>query len=146
MAIINGISYEHSSCEIRMNSSIFLAIKEITYDDEVAPGYVQGTRANWVRRTSGTYKPTASLTMQSSDFQSLIEDELGGTGYATVEFPMRIVYYNAGEPAQTDILYKCRIKKASNSSSAGADPSMIKVDLDIEKISRNGVFALEELA
>lgn len=146
MAIINSIPYDATNVEVRLNTSVFLDLKEATYKFALEPGESKPLgRASLLNRTVGTYTSEGSVTIAKSSFDDLVT-ELGGDNYMTVEFPIFIEYAKTGEAARRDVLEKCRIKAVDVSISGGsADPLYVKLDLSIAKVQTNGIYALAEL-
>ncbi len=135
--LVNGNRHDYSSVEINVNSRIFTGVSEVSYSDALEPGKIRGTSAMKNGRTRGEYDPDGSITLYKSEFQELIAAL--GAGYMEVSFPIVVHYQEPGSPIITDRLIGCRIKKAEDSHKEGSEALVVKCDLDIMGVVRNGV-------
>lgn len=152
---INGKLYDYSSIEASPGISalgilnvalpLFSNVSDISYSDGLDPGMFRGTSAVISGRTRGTYEAEGSFTQYKEDYQKFISALalLGLGGYMEAEFDLVITYREA-PPALivVDTLLGCRIKHAEDSHSSGNDALVVKVDLSVFKIKRNGLEAV----
>jgi hypothetical protein len=134
---INNRTYSYASVEIDVDGDLFTAVKSINYSDSLDPGELRGTAVHRLQRTDGEYKAEASMELSLEEGYRLIKKL--GNGFMLKAVKVTVQYAPDNMPVITDEIIGCRIKKADNSNQTGADPSMIKFDLDPMYIIRDGV-------
>lgn len=138
--LVNGVRYEWSSAEIKLNGLTFLGIKEVAYNHKLEPSKVYGVHPQPIGRTRGVYSAEGSVTMYLSEANQLIESL--GDGYMEQNFDMVVTYAEIDQDSITDEIIGCRIKSDDSSLSQGADALVKKFDLDVMFLIRNGRQAL----
>jgi hypothetical protein len=149
--VVNGIRFDFSSIQFRVQGKIFPGIKSLNYNHALDPGVLGGTAAQDIGRTRGKYKAEGNIELfreDADDFltliapASLITGGQTGIGFMEVSFDISVTFFEpiqgTGPAVQNDILRGCRIKKEDSSNSAGSDPSTLKYDLHIMLLTRNG--------
>jgi hypothetical protein len=134
---INNRTYDYSSIALDIAGETFVAAKAINYSDSMEPGELRGTASLRLARTDGDYKAEGDLEMSLEEADALIQKL--GDGFYQKSFNITVQYAQADKPVITDELIGCRLKKKANANSQGADPSMVKFDLDPFYIIHNGV-------
>ncbi len=135
--LINGHRYEFASIELNINGSLLSGFKDLSYSDSLDPAKIRGNSPQVIGRTKGTYDAEGSLTVYKEEWADiLLKLSLGG-GYMEVPFIISVVTSESIR-VQTDILSGCRIKKVEDSHSEGNEALVVKLDLDIMVITRNG--------
>jgi hypothetical protein len=127
--VINGHVYDHSSVEINIMGTIFTGVKEISYSDELEPGEARGTRPNALGFTVGEHKAEGSMTVYLADWRGMLQRM--GNGWGKTPINITVNYTDEFGDTITDRLRQVRISKREKSSSAGADPIEVKLDLKI---------------
>lgn len=140
---VNGKVYDFSSCRVNVAGREFINVTEISYSHGLDPGILRGTSAMWRGRSRGQYETDGSFSMYKEDYESLITALLatpeGLGGYMMAEFQIIVAYRELGLNVPiTDTLNGCRIKHDEDSYSAGNDPLVVKADLSIFQLLRNG--------
>lgn len=144
-SLINGKLFDFSSVEIKVGGIVNVNVSEINYSHGLDPGYFRGTSAMWSGRTRGVYDTDGSFTMYKQDYNVLTRAlaALGLGGYMEAEFLITVMYREVGATLPiTDQLQRCRIKHDEDSHSSGNDPIVVKADLSIFQILRDGVPAV----
>jgi hypothetical protein len=132
-----GFEYSFSSIILKARGKRYYGATNISYDDGLEPGVVEGTSTLPLGETAGKWSGNGSLEMNRRDGQALIDDL--GDGYGRVRFSITVQYAEEGMPVITDELPSVRIKKVTNNNSAGTDPSKMTFELSLLKpIKRNG--------
>jgi len=143
--LINGVRHEFSSIDGRINGTPYKGFKSINYDDECTTGDVYGTDPVRVGRTQGQYKAAADFEMYEAEanifLAALTAESLGG-GYLEGVFLLTVMKASKMGPVITDTLTGCKIKKISNPASAGSDALVMKFEIDVMTILRNGLPAI----
>lgn len=147
--LIAGVRYDHSSLDVKLAGNSYLGIKSLDWNDALEPGKGYGTAAQKLFRTRGQYDASGSLEMwaaESVNFEQAQISANANTGFYEIVFPIDVTYVSEGGLApMTTNLVGVRIKKRSESSSAGSEPLSTKYDLDIMYIVRNGVMPITGL-
>lgn len=137
--LINGVRYDWSSVDIKIDGLIYGGVKEISYSNSLEPGKLRGNKAQFIGRTRGEYSAEASITLYRLEYHALIEALWAKGGYMEVSFNIFASYSEAPPaPVITDHLLGCRIKKDDFSGSEGGDPQAVKLDLDLMMMLPNG--------
>lgn len=132
-----GFEYSFSSIILKARGKRYYGATNISYDDGLEPGMVEGTATVPLGETAGKWSGSASIEFNRRDGQALLDDL--GDGYGRVRFSITNQYAEDGMPVITDELPSVRIKKVTNNNSAGTDPSKMTVELSLLKpIKRNG--------
>jgi len=143
---INGVRYDPSSYEIKIDGIICRGVKSITYEDGLAPVdvFAAGNPAP-IARTRGVYSRSASMELyldEANDLLYRLQTKIGGTGdgYGEVAFDVSVLIYEPPRPALRHVLIGCRLTKVGDEmpGSGGADTSSQKYDLNPMWIERNG--------
>lgn len=134
--LINGVRHDYSSAEISLKGKKYVGIKEIMYSNKLEAVDVYGAHAQKLGRTRGQLKPTASITMFKQEYQELIDDL--GDGYMEVSFDITVSYADTGSSTITDKIIGARFTSDDDSHSEGSDPLIVKCDLNIMYVDRNG--------
>lgn len=145
--IINGNAYDYSSITITCNGIPYQGINEISYNDSLEPGQLDGTGAYMRARTRGKYKAESSFTIGKKDFEplKLVLSRTPTGGFGETPFLITVVYK---ELEDTDIIIDtiegCRIMKQENSHKFGEDALVTKVDLSVFRICWNKRYLVAE--
>lgn len=141
--LIQGSRYDHSSLDVKLAGNSYLGVKSLDWNDALEPGKGYGTGAQKLFRTRGQYDASGSLELWTAESVNFEQSQIAansGVGFYEIVFPIDITYVAEGGLApMTTNLIGVRIKKRSESSSAGSEPLSTKYDLDIMYIIRNGV-------
>lgn len=133
---INGVLYEKSSIEIKIDGLKYTGAKAIDYDEAVEPEAEYGTSPDVIGATRGKRVATGSVELYLPEFQRLL-NKLGAGFYEKI-FQITVSYEEPALGTIVDQLVNCRIKKpAASMPDTGALTR--KVDLFIFKILWNGV-------
>jgi hypothetical protein len=141
---INGLDYDFATCELKLNGSEYIRVKDFSYTDDLEPGVGWGTSPEAVAETIGQYKASGSLTLYL-EAAKLFRDALGD-GYGTVHFDIVATFAPPGKPLMKVEAMGCRVKKVDDSFSAGSDPLAEKFDLYIRRILRDDKCLVPTLA
>jgi hypothetical protein len=132
-----GFEYSFSSIILKARGKRYYGATNISYDDGLEPGMVEGTSTLPLGETAGKWSGNGSIEMNRRDGQALLDDL--GDGYGRVRFSITNQYAEEGMPVITDELTSVRIKKVTNNNSAGTDPSKMTFELSLLKpVKRNG--------
>ena len=144
--IINGNAYDFSSITITIANIPYQGVTEISYNESLEPGELRGTGAYMRARTRGEYKAESSFSMGKADFEPLLQAlrKTPTGGYAEKPFLITVVYAEAGSPTITDMIEGCRITKIEDSHGGKSDALVVKVDLNVFRICRNGSYMVAE--
>ena len=155
--LINGMRYDWSSVRLLLAGRRFVGVKEFNYSDKLTPGKARGTTAQIIGRTRGEYEAQGSITLYKedwADFLSILGTLTASTsglntatgappGFMEVAFDIVATFAESpASPVQTDTCQGCRIVNVESSNSQSADPLVVKLDLDIIMINRNGSLPL----
>lgn len=138
--VINGAIPAWANVEFKFNGSIYTMVKSVNYTNAVEGTIVHGTGAEALGETDGVETAEGSVEFYTEEFYRLITDL--GDGYQQVRF-LGIVSLASGATGKTytDRLIGCRIKKDDSSRSQGSDADVVKCDLALLKVLRNGLSA-----
>jgi hypothetical protein len=143
---INGKVFDFSSVTITIGNAIFTNITEISYSHGLDPGILRGTSAKWRGRSRGTYESDAGFSMYKEDYIALIMALSASAqgGYMMATFPVLVMFREGpvGITA-TDTLNGCRIKHDEDSHSSGNEVAIVKVQLSVFELLRNGLSAVD---
>jgi hypothetical protein len=143
---VNGKIYDFSSCRVNVDGLEYTNVTEISYSHGLDPGILRGTSALWRGRSRGTYETDGSFSMYKEDYEKLITALVGKGqgGYMMAEFQIIIMYRELGLNVPIiDTLVGVRIKHDEDSYSSGNDPLVVKADLSIFQLLRNGKSAVD---
>ena len=134
---VNNRTCDYSSIRFEIDGDQYVAAKSINYSDGMEPGELRGTASMRLARTDGDYKAEGSIELSIEEAEKLLA-KLGDGFYQKV-FNAVVQYSFGANPALiTDEIIGIRLKKKDNANSQGADPSMVKFDLDPMYIIHNG--------
>ncbi|MCK5712551.1 MAG: hypothetical protein KAI25_07540 [Hyphomicrobiaceae bacterium] len=137
---INGQIYSFASTEIKIGAAIYTGLTDISYNQTLEPGIFRGTRPEKLARTIGEHNVEGSFTMVKVEYQELIAAL--GDGYMQTPFDITVTYAETNSPIVTDVLTACRITSEEDSHSQGTDALVVACDLDIIKMTRNGLLPI----
>jgi len=137
---INGQIYSFASTEIKIGAAIYTGLTDISYNQTLEPGIFRGTRPEKLARTIGEHNVEGSFTMVKVEYQELIAAL--GDGYMQTPFDITVTYAETNSPIVTDVLTACRITSEEDSHSQGTDALAVACDLDIIKMTRNGLLPI----
>lgn len=131
--LINGVAFDYSSIEARIDGTPYAGFKSISYDHGLEPGEGRGTRAQVALRSRGKYTAGGSIEVYKYDYQKLITalGAVGARGFMEYAFNILVSYREFGFPIITDKLMYCRLKKASESPSEDGGVLTVKCDLSL---------------
>jgi hypothetical protein len=132
-----GSIFDYTSIELDIGGRKYIGHSEISYSDDLEPGEVYGSLPHSLGVTRGQYKAEGSFSMLKAEAMQMIADM--GDGWMEQLIKFSVQFSETGQAVVTDDLYDCRIKKADDSYSAGSDAAMMKFDLRIGYIKRNGI-------
>ncbi len=137
---INGQIYSFASIEIKVGTQIFTGFTDLSYTQTLEPGIFRGTRPEKLARTIGEHNVEGSFTLVKVEYQELIAAL--GDGYMQTPFDITATYAETNSPITTDVLTACRITSEEDSHSQGTDALAVACDLDIIKMTRNGLLPI----
>ena len=137
---INGQIYSFASTEVKVGTRIFTGFTDISYTQTLEPGVFRGTRPEKLARTIGEHNVEGSFTLVKVEYQELIAAL--GDGYMQTPFDITVTYAETNSPIVTDVLTACRITSEEDSHSQGTDALVVACDLDIIKMTRNGLLPI----
>ncbi len=137
---INGQIYSFASIEVKVGVQVFTGFTDLSYTQTLEPGIFRGTRPEKLARTIGEHNVEGSFTLVKEEYQELIAAL--GDGYMETEFDITATYSETNAPITTDVLVACRITSEEDSHSQGTDALVIACDLDIIKMTRNGLLPI----
>ena len=141
---INGNRVSWSSIETTVNNKIFREFKDLSFKGALEPGETPSTTAQPGGRTRGKYKPSASFTMLAAEYDELIASL--GQGYMEEEFDVIAHIQDTDEAPLREIkVHRARIKSDDESYSDGTDALMVKVELSVMMITKNGLSPIKNL-
>ncbi len=147
--LLNGVRYDHSSLDIRINNRAIFGIKSIDYSDNLEPGEVYGTGAQIVGRTRGQYKASGSFELYRAEYDEMVANlrqSFPNIGLYEINFDVVVNYKPEGGIAMiTDAIKGCRIKSAAHNSSQGSEALAVKCELHVMYIIKNGVVPITGL-
>jgi len=133
---INGVAYDFSSIEFVVNGVAYTGITELNYNHTLEPGILRGTRSIKLARSRGEYNAEGTFSMYIEEYQAF--REALGFAYMQTQFQAVAMYSEIGSTIVTDTLMGCRITNADMSNSAGSDPLVKQVSIDIMQILEDG--------
>lgn len=139
--LVNGNRFSFSSIEAAVLGVIFYGFGEVNYSDNLDPGDVRGTSSQRLGRTQGDYKAEASIGVYLEEWLDLqvLLAPAPPLGLMTTVFNVVVNYAElALNPPQTDVIKGCRIKKIANDFKQSTEGLLVKLDLDVSYIIRNG--------
>jgi len=137
---INGQIYSFASVEVKVGTQVFTGFTDVSYTQTLEPGIFRGTRPEKLARTIGEHNVEGSFTLVKVEYQELIEAL--GDGYMQTGFDITVTYSETNSPIVTDVLTSCRITSEEDSHSQGTDALVVACDLDIMKMTRNGLLPI----
>ena len=149
--LINGAAFDFSTIEVVIGPRTFARVNSINYEHGVDQGEVRGTSPFVLATTRGQYSASGSMTIYKEDFDQLTTMLLAmpgpgaapAGGYMEKRFPIVVTYAEASsQKLVTDTLIGCRILRARDAHSAGADSLNVEMDLHIMKVLHNGKHAI----
>jgi len=167
--LINGVRFDASSFEIKVNGTTILGVKELSYGDGLEPGEVRGTSPQRLGRTRGKYDAEGSITLfkdESVAFEQslqgisgLIGGAIGGvigvavslsglggsSGLYESVFDIVVNISESDRPTVTDTIVGCRVKKADKNMPGSPEAAEVKYDLDVMYILHNGASPISNL-
>jgi hypothetical protein len=138
--LINGVRYDFSSVTFNFNGTLQSAgIKALNYKHSLTPGEVRGNRPQVVGRTRGKYEAEGGFEMFKDEYQNFITNL--GTGYLEKAFDITACFNDLSNKSLVvmDILRGCRIKSDEDTFSEGGEPQVVKVELSVLSVIRNGL-------
>lgn len=140
---VNGTRFDFSSIEFTVAGVLFNGVAEINYDDSLKPGEVRGTHAQMIGRTRGKYEAKGDISFFKSEHQQLITLlSTSGLGYMETAFDILVTYSENGFDTIQDKLVGCRLTSGADSNKEGGDPTVVKCELSVMYILRNGATPL----
>jgi hypothetical protein len=139
--LINGVRYDFSSVELNFNGTVQRAgIKSLSYKHSLTPGELRGNRPQIVGRTRGKYEASASFEMFKTEYQQFIFS-IGAFGYMEKAFDITACWADPSNLSQVvmDVIKGCRIKNDEDTGQEGGEAQIVKVELSVLNILRNGV-------
>lgn len=141
--LINDYVYDHGDLTVKWGGKLYDDIKELKYSTKREIGKFRGTSPLARGRTRGTLDFEGSMVVLRSTLDTLIAER--GDGWMEEEFDVTATYGNDGQPLVTDELIGCTVIGVENSSSEGADPNEVTLNLDIKGIKYNGKVPMKGL-
>lgn len=141
--LINGNRYSWASVRIRVGSTEYMDVTEISYSHTMERGTVRGVGAQKLGMTRGEYDAEASITFLKEGFDQLVEAL--GEGYMEIPFDVAVTYADEGQDTNTDQLVGCRISSIEKNPSQGTDGLTVSCELDVQYIIENGVKPLRNM-
>lgn len=162
LPLVNGRRFDFSSVEVKTNGASIVgrAVSSINYSDTLEPGVVRGGSPLPLGLTRGEYTAEASMEMPKEEsvlfLAALVAQATGAAallgatgsaipqGYMEVRFEIDVAYAESMLAAaiQVDHLNGCRIKSVSDSHARGADGLMVRLDMFVQYIVRNGLMPM----
>jgi len=146
--IVNGHLYDYGNAEIRVENTLYNTITEVSYSQKLEPGVLRGSSPMPLGYSRGTYEVTnASFSIYKEDYMRMVKQlaALTGGGYMESIFEIAVSYTPVGAFANEpilDTLSGCRIKSDEDSHSSGNDPLIVKAELNVYKLLRDGIAAV----
>jgi hypothetical protein len=138
---INGVYYDFSSIELRIDGQIFIGFKSITYTRTRSRVMVRGNSPDPLGKTRGINEYSAECEMYLPEFNELENLILGAgntDGYGEVFFDIFVTYTENGFDTIQDQLIACTFDSTDASHAQSADPLLRKFALNPLKIIFNG--------
>ena len=134
--LINGYIYDHGDLTVKWGGKQYDDVKELKYSTKREIGKFRGNSPVARGRTRGTIDFEGSIVILRSTFDQIVAER--GDGWMEDEFDTTATYGNDGQPLVTDELVGCTVIGVENSSSEGADPNEVTLNLDIKSIKYGG--------
>lgn len=134
--LIKGTRHEWSSIEIKLDSDIYVGVKEIKYSASLKGTKMRGTNPAPIGRTRGEYDCEASIVLwfaEGVQFRKKL-----GDGYMEKPFDIVVSYVEDEFDTIVDEIIGVRITKDEGGGSQSPDGLTISWDLDPMKILFNG--------
>lgn len=142
--LINGHRFDWSAVQITIDGIPYTGVKSCSYKQTLTPGVVRGTRAQKTGRTRGQHESDGSFEFYKEDYQNIILalSANGTRGYMEVAFTAIVQYQTSALAVVTDTLAGCRLTSEEDSPGESSDALVVKCDVDIMYVLRNGLTAL----
>jgi hypothetical protein len=144
-AIINGVHYDPSSYEIRVNTTLLSPwVRSLTYPDKLTPTKGYGQSPQPLLRSRGTYDPSGAAIelykFAADQFEQFLSNLAGGNGLGEAVFTVFITLTEQNFATIADQVQGCRAMGFGNEMPAagGAELTVVKYDLDPMHILHNG--------
>jgi hypothetical protein len=142
--LINGTKHDFTSIRAEINGIKIFGISAIDYTIAKPVSDVYGTSSMRLGRTRGQLKFTGSLTLYETEFAALTQSlAVVNEALMEKEFLIIVQYSDGGLPLITDQLIGCMITNIGHSHSQGNNALVVKLELDIDEITLNGVRMLD---
>ncbi len=139
--LVNGQKVSFASIEIKIGTLLLTGFTDLSYSQTLEPGIFRGTRAEKLARTIGEHNIEGSFTLVKDESLDLIASL--GNGYMQTPFDITNTYSEINSTTlMTDVLTGCRITSEEDSHSQGTDALVVACDLDIMKMTRNGLLPI----
>ncbi len=139
--LVNGQKVSFASIEIKIGTLLLTGFTDLSYSQTLEPGIFRGTRPEKLARTIGEHNIEGSFTLVKDEYQELIAAL--GNGYMQTPFDITNTYSEINSTTlMTDVLTGCRITSEEDSHSQGTDALVVACDLDIMKMTRNGLLPI----
>ena len=139
--LINGYIYDHGDLTVKWGGKQYDDVKELKYSTKREVGKFRGTSPMARGRTRGTIDFEGSIVILRSIFDQIVAER--GDGWIESEFDITATYGNDGQPLVTDELIGCTVIGVENSSSDGADPNEVTLNLDIKSVKYGGKVSMK---
>ena len=142
--MIQGVRFDHSSCDIKLAAVSFLGVKSIDWKDEKKPGKVYGTSAQKLGRTRGIYDASGNLELwyaEALNFEALLVQLFPNVGLFEIVFPIDVTRVAEGGigPFTTNLVGAMITDRSDQTAQGGNEPHSKKYALDLMYIIENGV-------
>jgi hypothetical protein len=142
---VNGNVFDFTSIRVFIAYEAYVGIKAVSYKHTKKRKKAYGTRAEPVGRTRGIYEASGSIELLRSEADRLIETlSADGTGWMEKEFDIVVSMAEENQPTTTDVLRACSIDDEDHNYQ-GDEPNMVKLELDIWRIERNGRLPITDM-
>ncbi len=139
--LVNGQKVSFASIEIKIGTLLLTGFTDLSYSQTLEPGIFRGTRPEKLARTIGEHNIEGSFTLVKDEYLELIASL--GNGYMQTPFDITNTYSEINSTTlMTDVLTGCRITSEEDSHSQGTDALVVACDLDIMKMTRNGLLPI----
>lgn len=143
---IQGLDYGFSSIRLASSGIPFpiAGIKDFSYSQTLKPGEARGTSSQVQSWSRGTYNAKGSITFYKSQYQAALAQlntaaAAQGLGYMEAEFDWTASFYELAVGLTTDELLSCRITDDSDQHSEEGGVLVVKVEIVIKQLLRNGI-------
>lgn len=154
--LINGVRFDASSIELKINALRYIGITEIQYEHTLEPGEVRGLNPQPLGYTRGIYKASGTLSILREEFQDLTSNFITvaqGTFEGNVicavtysELPPAAIPTGGVTLPSTDTIVGMRFTGSRHRASSGsADPLVVEMPFVARYILINGIPALNAL-